>query len=500
MRRTRGQVLVMACLTFLLLAISMMASFSISHAVHERVRLQIAADAHAFTVATLEARGFNTIGYMNRAIAGGIVAELGLHAWYAIAKRDVSMYNAGFIAFLQVAAMEFAQCPKFQIQHCIHGIKALKIAFKYNKEKRSKQSDLQSKNQDWKEAVKGFSDMIKEVYKDEKELLDKVKSEIGDMSPTLMSIGNKTAPKATSKGMKKYNVSGLACAVEGSSFDDECKPASWKKAGSVSSASNRTKVMEEAANAARPKFEVGRQAHRGLSGTGYKTVPVIPAMGGTEMPDIPIPVMNPDKMMDIQGNKGTYMELGFGAQNVEVKNNRISSSVPRHIVMVQWEDGMGMWYTDGASIQGDYEGVPCNGGGGCFINYRMGPATTGTDDDSDYGQPATYGAYTQDLRTLGKGGKGAWEIEGKGEVKMPGGTGTWKYVPNNDGFAVAKGKTYFHQLGAWDVPPNLFDPMWRAKLQPFIRKEFEEILRTAGDQQGANLAGESGTSVEGVTQ
>lgn len=495
--RTRGQVLIVACLTFLMLAISMMASFSVSHAVHERVRLQIAADAHAFTIATLEARGFNTIGYMNRAIAGGIVAELGLHAWYSIAKRDVAMYNAGFIAFLQVAAMEFAQCPKFQIQHCIHGLKALKIAFKYNKEKRQKQNDLESKDQKWKDAVKGYNEMIKEVYKDEKDLLKKVKQQIGAMSPVLMQVKNKSAPQAQSKNLGKYNESGLACAVEGSDFDDDCDPPDWKQAGSVSSSSNRIKVMEEAAIAARPKFQVGLVGHRNLSGEGYKTVPAFTLAAV----DLPISVVsNPDKMMDIQGNEGTYTEIGGGRENTRLNNNRITSSVPMHVVMVTWKDGMGAWYTNGSSIQGGYEGVPCNGGnGGCFINYRMGPASSGPDNDSDYGQPATYGAYTQDLRTLLNGGKGAWEIEGKGEVGMPGGQGKWKYVPNSSGFAVAKGKTYFHQLGAWEVPPNLFDPMWRAKLQPFIREELKTILQTAGDSQGAQVIGQTGTAVEGRT-
>lgn len=494
--RSRGQVLIMACLTFLLLAVSMMASFSVSHAVHERVRLQIAADAHAFTIATLEARGFNTIGYMNRAIAGGIVAELGLHAWYSIAKRDVAMYNAGFFAFLQVAAMEFAQCPKFQIQHCIHGLKALKIAFKYNKEKRQKQNDLESKDQKWKDAVKGFSDMIKTIYDDEKQLLNNVKTQIGSMSPVLMQVKNKSAPQAQSKNLGNYNLSGLACAVEGSDFDDDCDPPDWKQAGSVSSSSNRIKVMEEAALAARPRFEAGLNMHRSLSGSGYKNVP---AAAMIALPDMPLPIMNPDKMMDIQGNEGTYIELGAGRENTKLDNNRITSSVPRHVVMVQWKDGMGFYFTQGSSIQGDYEGVPCNGSGGCFINYRMGPASSGPDNDSDYGQPATYGAYTQDLRTLLKGGKGAWEIEGKGEVGMPGGEGKWKYVPNNSGFAVAKGKTYFHQLGAWEVPPNLFDPMWRAKLQPFIRDELKTILQTAGDSQGAQVIGQTGTAVEGRT-
>lgn len=503
LRRGRGQVLVLACATFLLLALTLMASFSISHAVHERIRIQAAADAHAFSIATLEARGFNTIGYMNRAIAGGIVAEMGLHAWRAIALRDISMYQAGFISFLMVAALEFAQCPKFKIQHCIHGIQALKIAFKYRKQKSATQNELESKDQQWKDAVKGFSDMIKDINKDQKDLLKKVKTAIGPMSPVLRQIANTSAPQASIKMLGKLNESGLACAVEGSDFDDDCDPPSWKTAGTVSSASERTQIMESAALAARPIFEQGRLSNRNLSGSGYRTVPVPPL----EL-DLPIPAINPQKMMDIQ-SEGTYIELGITKENNTLSNNKISSTVPMSMVFVQWKHGFGMYFTKGtqSDSMGQYEGVPCDGSGGCFINFRMGKASTAS-DDSDYGQPATYGAIQQDLRALKNGGKGNWEIDDKGEVNNLGnikkdktGKGTFKYVSDNQAYAVAKGKTYFHQLGqnGWEVPPNMFDPFWRAKLQPFIKDELKDVLTKAGDTQGVQVVS-GGGPVEGVVK
>ena len=86
----RGQVLPLACVVLLTCALMMMASFSLANAVHERTRIQAAADAHAFTVATLEARGFNTMAFMNRAIAGAIVAEMGIHAWRALGQLHVA--------------------------------------------------------------------------------------------------------------------------------------------------------------------------------------------------------------------------------------------------------------------------------------------------------------------------------------------------------------------------------------------------------------------------
>ncbi len=507
-RSPRGQVLALACLTFLLLALTLMASFSVSHAVHERIRIQAAADAQAFSIATLEARGFNTIAYMNRAIAAGIVAELALHAWRAIASRDASMYQAGFFSFLMVAAMEFAKCPKFQIQHCIHGIQALRIAFKYNSKYRNAKNDVESKDSKWRDAVKGYSDMIKAIYKDEKDILDKLKGEIagGSMLSSLKAV---SAPKASQKDFEKFNVTNLACAVEGSSFDDKCEALPWKKTVGVLAANERTLVMESAAKAARLPFEIGRGQSRSLSASGYHSTDAIDDSIPAQMGFIPSLLLapmdidisnNPQNMMDVQ-SEGSYKEISFLAEKVDVNNNKITSSEPISIVVVEWKDGNGIWITKGSvPSSSEYEGVPCNGSGGCFINFRTAGKSNPPDDDTDYGQPATYGGMSVDLRVLSKGGgKGAWEIDGKGEVQMVGAKKKFKYVPGQDAYAVAKGKTYFHQLGqdGWKAPPNLFDPFWRAKLHPFLRKELSEALSEAGDSPGQQVIDSAGTSVEG---
>jgi hypothetical protein len=483
----RGQVLPLACIVFLTCALMMMASFSLANAVHERTRIQAAADAHAFTVATLEARGFNTMAFMNRAIAGAIVAEMGIHAWRALARHNVNMYQAGMIGFFVVAATEFAQCPKFQLQHCVHGFQALKIAFQYMKEYNSKKSELEGKDQQWKDAVKAYSELIKKINEDQKKILDSVKREIGMASMTLQDMLQKTAPKASINFMvHDYNKKGFACALEGSNFDDECEsPGSWKSVGTVKSASDRTKIMESAAMAARTTWESGSFLERSASESGYR--------GSSP---IGIPVYNPQKMMDIQ-DEGTYMFMGLSNKS-SVSNNRISASSGMGIGFVQWKDGFGpLFVMSGSppSTSSEYEGVPCDGSGGCFINFRL--ATQG--GETDYGQPATYGVITQDLRKMRARSEQPWEIDGSGSVKMPNGDGTFTYVPKGQGFGVAKGKAYFHQLDNWAAPPNLFDPFWRAKLHPFVRDELKEILQKSGDMYGMQaLSGQ--TAVEGVVQ
>lgn len=481
----RGQVLPLAAVVLLTCALMLMASFSLANAVHERTRIQAAADAHAFTVATLQARGFNTVAFMNRAIAGAIVAEMGIHAWWALARHNVNMYRAGSIGFVFVALTELGRCSKKQPQHCVHAAQAFKIAVKYNKQYKSTKSALDGTEQKWRDAVKAYSELIKTINGEQKGILDKVKDEIGKSSVTLRDMLAKTAPKASfAGGIDDYNIKGFACALEGSNFDLDCQAPSWKGVGSVKSADDRTKIMESAAMAARTKWESGTFMERSSSESGYRGQ--IP--GG-------IPVKNPSKMMDVQG-EGTYLFVGFKNAS-SVASNKISASSGGGIGLVTWKHGLGPLFVANGKPPGsssDYEGVPCDGSGGCFINFRL--STTG--GETDYGQPATYGAIAQDLRKMRERDEQPWELNGTGEVKMPSGDKSFKYVPSERGYAVAKGKTYFHQLDAWNAPPNLFDPFWRAKLHPFIREELKEVLSQAGDSAGSDIIGAGQTAVEGV--
>lgn len=486
---SRGQVLVLACIVFLTCALMLMASFSVANAVHERTRIQSAADARAFSIATLEARGFNTVAFMNRAIAGAIVAEMGIHAWRALAEHNVNQLKAGREVFILIAVTELAQCPKFKIQHCIHAFKAFSISSKYGRKYNSEKNKLESKDNQFKEAVRGYSDLIKKIHDAQKDLLGRVKSEIGNNSLTLRDLLQKTAPQASGKEVK-WTVKGLACAVEGDDdLEGECESPSWKSKGNVKSKDERRDIMESAAMAARTKWEVGTIFERAASHEGY-------------LGDIPIglPVYDPDNSMDIQG-EGHFIMIGAKNQ-AKVSGNEVSAKSGGGFLLVNWKHGCFVgwcpWFVkEGKASNGPsdpYQGV-C-GDGGCFINFRL--AEEG--GETDWGQPATYGAITQDLRKRRSGAAAPWEINGTGEVKMPNGEGKLKYVSSGQGFALAKGKTYFHQLGQWSAPPNLFDPFWRAKLHPFVREEMASILGEIGDSYGQQLISGGQTAVEGDTK
>lgn len=124
---TRGQVLVLACVTFLLLALGMLMSFQVSNAVHEKIRLQQSADAAAFSVATVEARGLNVIAYQNRAFVATTVTMMTLHGWMALSAASVRIGKALHDSFEQIRREYAARCnplavprPRSCHDHCDH--------------------------------------------------------------------------------------------------------------------------------------------------------------------------------------------------------------------------------------------------------------------------------------------------------------------------------------------------------------------------------------------
>lgn len=64
--RAEGQVLVLGCLALLVIALLSLATVTLGHTIHERIRLQDTADAAAFSAAALEARAFNFYAFANR--------------------------------------------------------------------------------------------------------------------------------------------------------------------------------------------------------------------------------------------------------------------------------------------------------------------------------------------------------------------------------------------------------------------------------------------------
>ncbi|MBE2254042.1 MAG: Tad domain-containing protein [Myxococcus sp.] len=510
-RRRRGQTMVLAVVTMLVLALMMVIGFNIAHTAHERIRVQQAADAQAFSVAVLQARAMNVNAVLNRTIAALTVAQMSLHAWNTIATHEVDMLNAGFFSFLGVSAWEAgkAKCSKWTPWHCWDAIEALLIAFDYLGEKGDYEDKLESKEQQFNEAVKALYDAKKSLYDQELNLVNQIKGEINGGS-ILKDMLKKTAPQAKyATGVDSVNVNNFLCTLDGPDDVGACsgsEPLVFQRARPPPS--ERSRSMENAANAARGLFN--------KTGGGGATLDHADFKGQS-----PFSVRNPPKMMDIQSS-GTYQatyipgafasrvgdsEFSKSSDNGELALN-VGSATGFGFVNVRWRHGRGAWFLGSSvfSSQGGGEHTGAVGdnhsefktianitGEATFISFN---GHTNPTADNDWGQPNAYGAVTQDLRLLQKGGKGAFEVNKTGTINIRIGQEQRKItlVSQNEGVAVGKAKAYFHQLGAdWKLPPNGFDPFWRAKLHPFKRDELRQVLNLAGDPN-ANVQG----PVEGV--
>lgn len=166
-RLRRGQTLVLAVVTLLVMALVMLASFNLAHSVHERIRLQVAADTHAYSAAVLQARALNTSAYLNRTIAALLVAELSLHEWMALASHDVAMLDAAWRMFARVTAMEAALCNPRNPRHCNDARQAFQIMQAYRRLHDQYEAELQAKSSAFDAAVAGLSRAIRETKQEE---------------------------------------------------------------------------------------------------------------------------------------------------------------------------------------------------------------------------------------------------------------------------------------------------------------------------------------------
>jgi hypothetical protein len=79
-----GQAIILAALGCLILAIGVLATVNLGHAIHERIKLQNNADATAYSLAALEARAFNFTAFVNRAQVSHYVTAMSWQSWLAM--------------------------------------------------------------------------------------------------------------------------------------------------------------------------------------------------------------------------------------------------------------------------------------------------------------------------------------------------------------------------------------------------------------------------------
>lgn len=94
-RRESGQAAIVGVVALLVLAVGMYTSYNLARTVYEKVKLQNAADATAYSLATLEARTFNFVAFSNRAQVASYVQVL-----EAMSLLSNATFTIGMVGYL----------------------------------------------------------------------------------------------------------------------------------------------------------------------------------------------------------------------------------------------------------------------------------------------------------------------------------------------------------------------------------------------------------------
>ncbi len=511
--RSRGQVMVLGCVALTVVALMLMISFNVTNAVHERIRIQSASDSQAYSLATVQARAFNTTAYYNRAIAAALVAQMSLHSWMSIATHDVNMLVSGVGILGIIAGIEAAMgCYPYNISHCPCVIAALISAFKMFKAAKKWSNTLKGLESQFNKGVEQLKKMVDSLHKAQVQALKRTRIEMMAGSVLMALKSNNAGSSSYVMALAPMNRDAFTCTLEGTDMDS-C-------ADRKSSLTERSKIIQNTANATRQIFNrLGISSsilsHANFRGPMGADVPKNALKAGNwghvfttraRVGDNTSSGSNKNaQAKNVGAGSGPFPPIGvatiYGFKHVPIMalpfNGEIFSGSPN-------KHGTFTLVNPHSGTHNKFEGVqqqePCTDQN-CFVNFN-----SLNDKDKDFGQPTVYGGVTQNLRLFSnKDGsqmkdKAPWEINDTGKIKIEmvsGKPATINMVPRGTGVAVSKAKVYFHQLGNWKVAPNFFDPFWRAKLHYFKTKdELQTVLTRAADTDGLMILN-GGGPVEG---
>ena len=518
--RTRGQVMILGAVSLLIMALMLMASFAVSNAIHEKIRIQAHADAQAYSLAVLEARSFNTISHYNRAIAATLVAQMSLHSWMAIATANVSQLVGEEKALGVIIGKESKRCPKIEAC-CAHAAEAEIDQQKVSTALQRWKGTLEGKEQSFNNAVRALREMAEKLHSAQNDVLEKMWNTLQPDSTVMVALKKANASASDYSDLTDLNRKEFACALEGSRHDQQACPQ--RKQREKAGAQERSAIMLHAADAARHKFHYkkdvlgtivsekwnknGTEPKSYLSHGQWSVGSEVTNAGVSDATKLPTPQSNQASSVGAQVG-------GFEVSITRYHESDGSGSVSQTTVYSNASGGQHQSEVLNDTNHSEFKGVmmedPCQQST-CFVNYRALPSPTG-----DFGQPSVYGGASQNLRLYHLKAErnesvdgsneyaehAPWEINKDGKIQIEiqrGKPAVVNYVARGRGYAVSKARVYFHQLGDWTSPPNFFDPFWRAKLHFFSRDELREVLQAAGDQVGSEYLN-AGAPVEGADQ
>lgn len=486
----RGQALALGAVSLLVLALMLMLSFNLSQALHAKIQLQQHSDALAFSMATVEARALNYAAYSNRAIAASFVAITHLHAYQAAASVNADVLWAARQNFVEIGALEIAQCvaccPACCVVHCADAEEAFRISEAFASRADDYARAASDREGEFDRAVEAFVDMADLVHRSQNAVLEDAARTL--RGEGLLALRARNAPRARDleafPEVGALNVDELACALEGATL--ECAgpdhPTELDRR-------RRSQTLAAVINASRRPFATERTT--ASFPTHLHPDFLRELLSDIQKEDVSLPTDHQGTakcqasaeaggLHDGSATEGKAIVADEHGTLISTWRHGVGAS-PYRVRIASEERGgehAGRWTS--AFHDGDHDrfaglqrSSPCFAQGNCFLNFRAS-----SDSQRDFNQPRVYAYATQDLGLRTDGSRGPWELSGEGRVSVE---PAILQLSAGQGRAVSKALVYYHRLGNWNEHPNLFNPFWRAKLHPFQANEVRRVLHAAHD-------------------
>ncbi|HYH94534.1 pilus assembly protein TadG-related protein [Hyalangium sp.] len=515
--RSRGQMIILAAVSLLVLALVVLITFNVTVAVQQRIKLQNYADTKAFSMAVAEARTLNYLAYTNRAIASSYVGMANVHAYMSEAAMLADLKLASFMIMEEIVGQEIEKCEcclgmPCCFNHCIDAafaeVNAIGLFI------------------DWISGdVKGSLSAIDGPAADTVSALDTHiqnirQSQVDSKAAVETMLGNGTF------GALKQNNMQLAASV--TSDEDAVKAANmdqWR--GAFDDRDDiKKQIMSEVANASRHHFAWNRY--------GGITSPVTPPTMDL-FPDLSERVKSstiwigeegdwtisqiPEAMVTAGGRTG-FRDSGF---TMGLTGDVDTGANAQVVTSFDWGTLRGEWMHGNGSLPLPLTAMlfpgrittgqsnEHSGGftGDIFNNPHSGDHTVEMDmsrfeefrisTSFPFNQPSVFAAVSTDTRVNEYGQRGPWEVakDGSGTVtvKNVGPQDAKISLANNTrSRAISKAMVYYHRIGDWSDYPNMFNPFWRAKLHPLSEDEMNTVLGGLDGNAVQVVNGASGVS------
>ena len=509
-QRQCGQTLVLAAMMVLILAFVVFSTMGIAWKTKERIRIQVASDASAYSQAVKVARGFNYFAYSNRSIASYLVSLTILHAYHSEISAAAGLYANlaaiwGMMA-VQEQIMVFCGpfgapfCPEHELHAIEDGAKAVELGFMAG--------DFNDLIRDLDGPFKTALDGLKVAIQLIRVSQEAVKAELELISSGVASgIDNK---------MKEFNIPAgtFGGSLMGTATIATTNLFNLNEAFAFSDDADAKRDMTEVTNASLP----GWARNRGIFGNtamfaklmskimddtdGRCVISQIPFTQGTSgiYDSKPnwldgVTLQPPDANIEGQGiwSVDSWMISCLCTHNHAVGAGTQPFFVGPFLPASVWSSGDESQHSPDNFLldaHGDNHDLDV----GALLEFERFKIAT----DGRYNQPVVYKSVSQNLSYNESGHLQAWDIFDVGSTsgglfgghifgKESHGASVQLSSPN-EANSVSKTLVYYHHPGNWREPPNFWNPFWRVKLHPWAKGEFTALASGTGEGMEVDTA------------